>query len=62
MEMIFFFFLRNKHTHTHTQGRGKEIEMICYLSVYSYHVILTFCHKVRKIEGKNCKVSDYSSI
>ena len=60
--IFFFFFFFEKQTHTHTQGRGKEIEMICYLSVYSYHVILNFCHKVRKIEEKNCKFSDYSSI
>ena len=32
------------------------------MSVYSYHGIIIFCHKVRKIEEKNCKVSDYSSI
>jgi len=36
--------------------------MICYMSVYSYHVIITFCYKVIKIQKTNCKVSDYSSI
>ena len=32
------------------------------MSVYSYNVIITLCHKIRKIQEKNCKVSDYSSI
>ena len=32
------------------------------MGVHSYHVIITFCRKVRKIQGKNYKVSDYSSI
>ena len=32
------------------------------MSVYNYHVIITFCHKVRKFQEKNFKVSDYSSI
>ena len=32
------------------------------MSVYSYHVIINFCHKVRKIQEKNYKVNDYSSI
>ena len=26
------------------------------MSMYRYHVIITFCHKVRKIQEKNCKV------
>ena len=36
------------------------MERIYYMSLYGYHVIITFFHKVRKIEEKNCKVSDYS--
>ena len=32
------------------------------MSAYSYDVIITFCRKVRKIQGKNYKVSNYSSI
>ena len=30
--------------------------------VYCYHVIITFCYKVLKIQEKNYKVSDCSSI
>ena len=31
--------------------------------VYCYHIIITICYKVSKIqEKKNSKVSDYSSI
>ena len=32
------------------------------MSVYGYHVIITFCHNVIKIQEKNYKVSDFLSI
>ena len=36
--------------------------MVCCMCVYCYHVIITFCYKVRKIQKKNCKDRDCSSI
>ena len=33
-----------------------------YMYVYYYHIIITFCYKVNKIQEKNYKVIDYSSI
>ena len=37
--------------------------MVCYMCVYYYHVIITFCYKVSKIqEKKKRKVSDCPSI
>ena len=37
--------------------------MVCYMCVYCYYVIITFCYKVSKIKGKKkCKVSDCPSI
>ena len=36
--------------------------MICYMCVYCYHVIITFCYKVSKIQEKKRKVSDCLSI
>ena len=36
--------------------------MVCYMCVYCYHVIITFCYKVSKIQEKKCKVSDCPSI
>ena len=31
--------------------------MVCYMCVYYYHVIITFCYKVNKIqEKKNVKL------
>ena len=32
------------------------------MRVYYYHVILTFCYKVTKIQEIFLKISDYSSI
>ena len=32
------------------------------MCVYCYHIIITFYYKVSKIQEKNCKISDYSSI
>ena len=37
--------------------------MVCYTCVYYYHIIITFCYKVSKIqEKKKSKVSDCPSI
>ena len=36
--------------------------MVCYMCVYCYHVIITFCYKVSKIQEKKWKVSDCPSI
>ena len=33
-----------------------------FTCVYCYHIIITFCYKISKIQEKNCKISDYSSI
>ena len=30
--------------------------------VYRYHIIITFRYEVSKVQEKNCKISDYSSI
>ena len=32
------------------------------MCVYYYHIIITFCNKVSKIQENNCKVNDCSSI
>ena len=29
--------------------------MVCYMCVYCYHVIITFCYKVSKIQKKKKK-------
>ena len=35
----------------------RKIEMVCFMCVYCYHVIITFCYKVSKIqEKKNIKL------
>ena len=36
--------------------------MVCYMCVYCYHIIITSCNKVSKIQEKNCKINDCSSI
>ena len=37
--------------------------MVCYMCVYCYHVIITFCYKVsNNLRKKNCKASDCPSI
>ena len=38
------------------------MEMVCYICVYCYHVIITFCYKVIKIQENKLKVSDCPSI
>ena len=30
--------------------------MVCYMCIYCYHVIITFCYKVSKIQEKNVKL------
>ena len=35
---------------------------VCYMCAYCYHVIITFCYKVSKIQEKKRKVSDGLSI
>ena len=36
--------------------------MVCYMCVYCYHIIITFCYKVSKIQETKLKVSDCLSI
>ena len=35
---------------------------VCYMCVYCYHVIITFCYRLSKIQEKKRKVSDGPSI
>ena len=36
--------------------------MVCYICVYYYQVIITFCYKISKIQEKKRKVSNCPNI